>query len=65
MAVLLLLTPPLLTTPFFHWRETVATIRLSWRRWTLKSEAVAFLVAGGLTGLLPLFRAKDIDDSDR
>ena len=60
MAVLLLLTPPLLATPFFHWRETVATILKSWRRWTLKSEAVAFLVAGGLTGLLPLFHVHSL-----
>ena len=60
MAVLLLLTPPLLTTPFFHWRETAATILSSWRRWTLKSEAVAFLVAGGLTGLLPLFHVHSL-----
>ena len=60
MAVLLLLTPPLLSTPFFRWRETVATIRSAWRRWTLKSEAVAFLVAGGLTGLLPLFHVHSL-----
>ena len=60
MAVLLLLTPPLLTTPFFHWRETAATILSSWRRWTLKSEAVAFLVAGGLTGLLPFFHVHSL-----
>src|SRR5207253_2069289 len=38
MAVLLLLTPPLLATPLFRWRETIATVRSSWRRWTLKSE---------------------------
>jgi hypothetical protein len=60
LAVLLLLTPPLLTTPFFRWRETVTTILSSWRRWTLKSEAVAFLVAGGLTGLLPLFHVHSL-----
>jgi hypothetical protein len=60
MAVLLLLTPPLLTTPFFRWRETVTAIVASWRRWTLKSEGVAFLVAGGLTGLLPLFHVHSL-----
>ena len=60
MAVLLLLTPPLVATPFFRWRETIATIRSSWPRWMLKSEAVAFLVAGGLTGLLPLFHVHSL-----
>jgi hypothetical protein len=60
MAVLLLLTPPLLATPLFRWRETFTTIRLSWRHWTVKSEGVAFLVAGALTGLLPLFHVHSL-----
>ena len=60
VAVLLLLTPPLLNTPFLRWRETITTIRKSWRRWTIKSEAVAYLVAGGLTGLLPLFHVHSL-----
>ena len=60
MAVVVLLTPLLLGTPFFRWRETVATISSSWRRWTVKSETVAFLVAGGLTGLLPLFHVHSL-----
>jgi len=60
MAVLLLLTPPMLTAPFFRWRETMDTIRRSWRRWTIKSEAVAFLAAGGLTGLLPFFHVHSL-----
>jgi hypothetical protein len=60
MAVLLLLTPSLLTTPFFRWHETITVILSSWRRWSLKSEAVAFLVAGGLTGLLPLFHVHSL-----
>ena len=60
MAVVLLLTPPLLATPFFGWRKTLATIRSSWRLWTLKSEAVAFLLAGGLVGLLPLFHVHSL-----
>jgi len=60
IAVLLLLTPPLMATPLLRWRETLTTIRSSWRRWTLKSEAVAFLVAGGLTGLLPLFHVHSL-----
>jgi len=60
MAVLLLLTPLLLTTPYFRWRETLGAIRQSWRRWTVKSEATAFLVAGGLTGLLPLFHVHSL-----
>ena len=60
MAVLLLLTPPLLTTPFFRWRETVRAIRLSWRRWSVKSEAAVFLVAGALVGLLPLFHVHSL-----
>jgi hypothetical protein len=60
MVVLLLLTPPLLATPFFRWGATLAAIRSSWRRWTLKSEAVAFMVAGGLTGLLPLFHVHSL-----
>jgi hypothetical protein len=60
MAVLLLLTPALLTTPFFRWRETFAAIRQARRRWALKSEAVAFLVAGALTGLLPLYHVHSL-----
>jgi hypothetical protein len=60
IAVLLLLTPPLMATPFLRWRETFITIRSSWRQWALKSEAVAFLVAGGLTGLLPLFHVHSL-----
>jgi hypothetical protein len=60
MAVLLLVTPALLRTPFFRWRETLDTIRKSWRRWTIKSEAVAFFVAGGLTGVLPLFHVHSL-----
>jgi hypothetical protein len=60
LAVLLLLTPLLLTTPYFRWRETLGAIRQSCRRWTVKSEATAFLVAGGLTGLLPLFHVHSL-----
>jgi len=60
MAVLLLLTPPLLHTPFFDWRATLAAVRQSWRRWTIKSEAAAFLVAGALTGLLPLIHVHSL-----
>jgi hypothetical protein len=60
MAALLLLTPPLLTTPFFRWRETIDTIRQQWRSWSIKSEAVAFLIAGGLTGLLPFFHVHSL-----
>src|SRR5438309_4915101 len=54
MAVLLLLTPPLLTTPFFRWRESISAIQQSWRSWTVKSKAVDCLAAGWLTGVLPL-----------
>jgi hypothetical protein len=60
MAVLLLLTPPLLKTPYFRWRETFNAIRQSWRRWTINSEAIAFLTAGGLTGVLPLFHVHSL-----
>jgi hypothetical protein len=60
MAVLLLLTPPLLRTPFFQWRDTIRSIQASWRRRAIKSEGVAFLVAGGLTGLLPLFHVHSL-----
>ena len=54
MAVLLLITPPLLATPLLGWRSTLTAIRGGWRHWTLKSEAVAFLIAGALAGTLPL-----------
>ena len=60
LTVLLLLTPPVLRTPFFRWAETLATVRRSWRGWRVKSEAVAFLVAGALTGLLPLFHVHSL-----
>src|SRR5260370_6204281 len=60
MAVRLSVTPPLLTTPFFRWRETIDTIRQKWRSWSIKSEAVGFLIAGGLTGLLPFFHVHSL-----
>jgi len=60
MAVVLLLTPPLLATPFFRWRETLKTIGQSWQHWRLESEAVAFLIAGVLAGLLPLFHVESL-----
>ena len=60
MAAVLLLTPPLLAAPFFRWGETWSTIRSSWRRWTLTSETVAFIVAGALAGLLPLFHVHSL-----
>ena len=60
LAVLLLLTPPLLHTPFFDWRATLTAVRQSWRRWTIKNEAVAFLIAGALTGLLPLIHVHSL-----
>ena len=60
MAVLLLLTPTLLTSPLLRWRDTISAIRSSWRRWRLNSEAVAFVVAGGLAGLLPLFHVHSL-----
>jgi len=60
LTALLLLTPPLLRTPFFDWRATITTIRQSWRHWTLKSEAVAFIVAGALAGVLPLFHVHSL-----
>ncbi|HLB78404.1 MAG TPA: hypothetical protein VJO72_15345, partial [Candidatus Dormibacteraeota bacterium] len=52
--------PPLLHTPFVDWRATLAAVRQSWRRWTVKSEPVAFLVAGALTGLLPLIHVHSL-----
>jgi hypothetical protein len=60
LSVLLLLTPPLLRTPAFAWRAAPVAVRQSWRRWPLKSEAVAFTVAGALTGLLPLFHVHSL-----
>jgi hypothetical protein len=60
LTVLLLLTPPLLRTPFFQWRQTGATVLKSWRRWQVKSEGVAFLAAGAVTGLLPLFHVHSL-----
>jgi hypothetical protein len=55
MAVLLLVTPPLQSTPMLQWRATLQRIGTSWRRWSIKSESAAFLVAGALAGTLPLF----------
>jgi hypothetical protein len=60
IAVLLLLTPPMLRTPLWQWRETIAAIRQGWRHWTIKSEAVAFLAAGALAGLVPLFHVHSL-----
>ena len=55
MAVVLLITAPLQATALFGWRRTLAAIRAGWRHWSLKSEAVAFLIAGALAGTLPFF----------
>jgi hypothetical protein len=55
VTVLVLLTPILQKTPFLQGRATLAEIRSTWRRWTLKSEAAVFLIAGALAGTLPLF----------
>jgi hypothetical protein len=60
MTVLLLLTPVMLLTPMFRWTETLTSIRRSWRSWSLKSEPLAFIVAGVLTGLLPLFHVHSL-----
>lgn len=60
MTALLLITPPLLATPLFAWQSTVTAIRGGWRNWTLKSEAVAFLMAGVLAGLLPYFHVHSL-----
>ena len=55
VAILLLITPPLLRTPWFNWRPALASLRRDWRRPKVNSEAVAFIVAGVLAGLLPWF----------
>jgi hypothetical protein len=55
IAVLLLLTPALQATPRLQWRRTLHQIGVSWRRWSVKGEAAAFVVAGALAGSLPLF----------
>ena len=60
LTVLLLLTPALHTTPMLKWPETIAEIRHSWRHWSLKSGSVAFIVAGALAGLLPLFHVHSL-----
>ena len=60
LAVLLLVTPPLQRTPFFAWRPALIAIRQSWRKWTLESETVAFVAAGALGGLLPLFHVHSL-----
>ncbi|TMD42243.1 MAG: hypothetical protein E6I88_05495 [Chloroflexi bacterium] len=60
IAILLLLTPPLLRTPFFDWPATLSALKLGWRRPLISSEAAAFLVAGGLAGVLPLFHVHSL-----
>jgi len=60
LTVMLLLTPAAMATPWWRWRETIAEIRRSWRHWSLKSTSVAFLVAGALAGLLPLFHVHSV-----
>jgi hypothetical protein len=60
VVVLLLLTRALQRTPLLDWGPALAAIRHSWRRWTLKGEAVAFLLAGALAGLLPLFHVHSL-----
>ena len=53
IAVLLLITAPLMATPLMGWRTATQAIAAGWRRWSMKSEAVAFIVAGALAGSLP------------
>ena len=60
ITVLLLLTPALQATPIGQWRSTLAEIRRSWRHWSLKSTPVAFVTAGILAGLLPLFHVHSL-----
>ena len=60
LTVMLLLTPAALATPMGRWRETIAQVRGSWRHWSLKSTPVAFLTAGALAGLLPLFHVHSL-----
>jgi len=60
VTVLLLLTPAVQATPMGQWRQTLAEIRRSWRHWSVKSTPVAFLTAGGLAGLLPLFHVHSL-----
>jgi hypothetical protein len=60
LAVLLLITPPLLRTPFFAWRPVVASLVDRWSQPSINSETVAFTVAGALAGLLPLFHVHSL-----
>ncbi len=60
MSVLLLLTPALQATPLLRWRETITELRRSFRHWSMKSTPVAFIVAGALAGLLPLFHVHSL-----
>jgi hypothetical protein len=60
LTVLILITPAALATPMFAWRETITEVRRSWRHWSLKSTPVAFVVAGALAGLLPLFHVHSL-----
>ncbi|HEX3630166.1 MAG TPA: hypothetical protein VHW91_06835 [Candidatus Dormibacteraeota bacterium] len=60
LAIVLLITPPVLRTPFFQWRTTLATLSHSWQRPVFKSEAVAFAVAGVVAGLLPWFHVHSL-----
>lgn len=55
MAVLLLITQPLQSTPMLQWRATLQSIGALRRRWLVTSDAAVFLVAGALAGTLPLF----------
>jgi hypothetical protein len=60
LAILLLITPPLLRTPFFGWRQVLSELINGWRRPRLDGEGVAFLTAGALAGLLPLFHVHSL-----
>jgi hypothetical protein len=58
MAVLLLLTAALAETPLLAWRQAVAALGQTRRR--LDAQAVAFLLAGALAGLLPWFHVHSL-----
>jgi hypothetical protein len=60
MAVLLLLTPALQSTPLLRWRQAINSLPGQWKRWRMGGDLAVFGLAGLLAGVLPWFHVHSL-----
>jgi hypothetical protein len=60
MAVLLLLTPALQSTPLLSWRQAIDGLRREWNRLRPNGDVAVFGLAGLLAGVLPWFHVHSL-----